>query len=261
MPILFRCDNCKQKLSVSSKKAGTMLACPKCARELTVPIPEAKLVREDDPRASAQTSNLPATREWDPAIDGDRDESERAWAATKELPERSAPKPARETPARLKPIPASPLPGGPSDEEEEFTIRRPKGNTDDMDLTPMVDVTFLLLIFFMITASFNQTKTIETPAPNPDSQGAQPLRTLEELEMTSIIVRIDETDVIYVDDEPADPEDLETVLGDKLRAERKNEVIIQSHPKSRHESMVSVYDAATGAGMQNIRLAAPRSEE
>jgi biopolymer transport protein ExbD len=262
MPIIFRCDNCRQKLSVSSKKAGTMLACPKCARELMVPIPEAKLLAEDDPRAAAEAGNLPPTREWNPDIDGDdRDAEERAWAATKELPGRSAPRPARETPIRPKPMSPTPAPAGSSEDEEEFTIRRPKADTEDMDLTPMVDVTFLLLIFFMITASFNQTKTIETPAPNPDSEGAQTLQTLEELEMTSIMVRIDGQDVIYVDDEPIDPGVLEDVLGDKLRAERKNEVIIQSHPKSRHESMVSVYDAATGAGMQNIRLAAPRSEE
>ena len=125
----------------------------------------------------------------------------------------------------------------------------------------MVDVTFLLLIFFMITASFNMTKTIETPAPNPDSKGAQTLQTLEELEQTSVRVMIDDQDAIFVDDEPVDPADLEDVLGDKLRTEHKNEVIIQSSPKSRHESLVNVYDAANGAGMQNIRLAAMRGEE
>ncbi len=258
MPIIFRCDNCRQKLSASSKKAGTMIACPKCARELMVPIPEAKLLVEEEPPASPKTGNLPPTREWIPEIDGDRKGAdERAWAATRELSEKPLPKPVLGEPPRTKP--PLPKPGG--SEDEEFTLRKAKAELEEMDLTPMVDVTFLLLIFFMITASFNLTKTIETPAPDPDSKGAQTLQTLEELEQTSIMVRIDSQDTIYVDDEPVDASDLEDVLGDKLRAEQKNEVIIQSSPESRHESMVNVYDAATGAGMQNIRLAAPKSEE
>jgi biopolymer transport protein ExbD len=259
MPIIFRCDNCRQKLSVSSKKAGTMLACPKCALELTVPIPEAKLIVEDEPPAPPKGKGLPPTREWDPQIDGDqRDASEKAWAETKELPEKAVPRPVREPAPRRSPVPSKPAA---SDEEEEFTLRRPKGDTEDMDLTPMVDVTFLLLIFFMITASFNMTKTIETPAPDPDNKGAQTLQTLEELEQTSVRVRIDDQDTIYVDDEPVDAEELEDVLGDKLRTEHKNELIIEASPNSRHESMVAVYDAATGAGMQSIRLAATRSDE
>ena len=136
-----------------------------------------------------------------------------------------------------------------------------------MDLTPMVDVTFLLLIFFMITASFSLTKTIETPAPDPDKKGAQTLQNLEELEKTSITVRIDEQDNITIQDHdkydstPVDPADLELVLGEMLRSEQKNELIIQASPKCRHEAFVNVFDAGTGAGMQKIRLAASSSEE
>ena len=120
----------------------------------------------------------------------------------------------------------------------------------------MVDVTFLLLIFFMITASFSMTKAIETPAPDPENKGAQTIQNLEELEMTSIMVRIDEQDGIFVDEEPVgDPGQLEDIFGDKLRTEQKNELVIQASPKCRHETFVKVFDAATGAGMQKIRLA------
>ena len=50
MPILFRCNRCQQKLSVSTRKAGTTIRCPKCERHIIVPIPEAKLVTEEDER-------------------------------------------------------------------------------------------------------------------------------------------------------------------------------------------------------------------
>ncbi len=127
----------------------------------------------------------------------------------------------------------------------------------------MVDVTFLLLIFFMITASFSMTKTIETPAPDPEKQGAQQtIQNLEDLERTSVMVRIDQDDVIFVDDESIpDPSELEFLLADKLRSEDKNELIIQTDPASRHETFVKVFDAGTGAGMQKIRLATVASDD
>ena len=40
-----------------------------------------------------------------------------------------------------------------------------KREEEEMDMTPMVDVTFLLLIFFMVTAAFSVQKVIEVPAP------------------------------------------------------------------------------------------------
>lgn len=262
-----------------------MIACPKCAVEIQVPIPEAKLLLEDEPPASPKTSDLPATREWNPDLDGDHGEAdERAWAATKELPERSVPAPKREAPPKPlfapeefaapmpeqkeppkpKPPASKPKPKpqpAPVEDDEEFELGKTDVETEELDLTPLVDVTMLLLIFFMITANFSKTKTIETPAPDRSGQNTRSIQSLDELALTSVTVRIDEVDAVTVDDEPVDLAELEEVLGDKLRTEHKNEVIIQSSPKSRHESLVFVHDAATGAGMQNIRLATIKSEE
>ncbi|MFZ4471051.1 MAG: ExbD/TolR family protein, partial [Pirellula sp.] len=53
------------------------------------------------------------------------------------------------------------------DEEvlEQVSFKKNELPKDDMDMTPMVDVTFLLLIFFMITASFSSEKVFEKPPP------------------------------------------------------------------------------------------------
>ncbi len=281
MPILFRCENCQQKLSVSSRKAGKVLPCPKCGNDLQVPIPPGK-----DPQPDA----LPPTREF---ANSDKEQEEKAWAATRELSERpnkpresqqeadlvfeeSPPPPAATLAVRQSSFlnandspspPQSEFSPGPQsqrpaeDDEEEFTLRRATSDMEEMDLTPMVDVTFLLLIFFMITASFSLTKAIETPAPDPESQGAQTIQTLEDLQLTSIIVKIDDQDAILVDDEPVDPADLEDRLGDILLKDKKNELIIKASPLCKHETFVAVFDAATSADMQKIRLATTRGEE
>jgi biopolymer transport protein ExbD len=274
MPILFRCENCNHKLSVSSRKGGSQLKCPKCSAEVMVPVPQAKIIPEESPqRISKKESLLPPTRELETAPDKSANPGdERAWAPTRELKENpqaafapTAPlQPARPPAMGPPPRPEKRFPNPPAasgEEEEEFTLRGPRMEQDEMDLTPMVDVTFLLLIFFMITASFSLTKTIETPPPDPDKQGAKTLQNLDELEMTSIMARIDDQDNVFLDDEPVDVLDLETVLGDKLRSEQKNELIIQASTQCRHETFVQVFDAATGAGMQKIRLAASRGGE
>jgi ribosomal protein S27E len=71
MPVQFRCDRCRGKLSISRRKAGTQVACPKCGHLLTVPT--GKAVADDltemltavragarPAKAAAGGSNLPA---------------------------------------------------------------------------------------------------------------------------------------------------------------------------------------------------------
>ena len=81
-------------------------------------------------------------------------------------------------------------------DEQLHRRMRETSSEDDMDLTPMVDVTFLLLIFFMITAAFALQKAIEVPpVKDEDATAAQ---TVDDLEKDSIVVRID-GDNIFLD--------------------------------------------------------------
>ncbi|MBI1311787.1 hypothetical protein GC176_10890 [bacterium] len=145
------------------------------------------------------------------------------------------------------------------DDEEDVLFGGGRGGDDEeMDLTPMVDVTFLLLIFFMITASFSIQKTLEVPAPDPDEEGASTSISIQEMEETSVTVHIDSRNVMYVDDEPvSDP----TRLPDMLRASRMNEVLITSHEDALHEMVVKAIDAANEVQMQKIRLGVTRGAE
>ncbi len=146
-----------------------------------------------------------------------------------------------------------------SDEDDAppaFQLRRKSRTDEDMDLTPMVDVTFQLLIFFMVTASFALQKSIQVPTPDPDQKGAtQQLQILEDLEGSSIRVQIDSANVIAVDDEPVtDATRLTEVLKDKMRKEQKTELLISVHAAALHRSVIAVIDAANDVGMQKIRM-------
>lgn len=141
---------------------------------------------------------------------------------------------------------------------EEFTLPIRKSAIDDeMDLTPMVDVVFQLLIFFMVTASFALHKTIQTPTPDPDQKGAtQSIQSLDDLEGVAILVRIDGQNTITIDDEPlAADADVSDALQTKMRTEQKSEIIITADASAWHRTVVKVVDAANSVGMQKIRLA------
>jgi len=146
-----------------------------------------------------------------------------------------------------------------ADEEDPFRFSPRRRDQDDMDLTPMVDVTFLLLIFFMITASFSIQKTLPTPVPEPDEEGVSQQLTMDELEQEAVVVRLEAEDVIYVDDKPvASLEDLPDALRDAMAApgqSGRGELVIQAADEARHEAIVAAYDAAAGLGVERVRLA------
>ena len=237
MAIRFRCQSCSGLMSISNRQAGAMVQCPTCGDQTPVPL-------EDIFEAQVQQA-VPTEPEPEPTPDASvevpvygRDEA----GATDESEGDESPDDADASEE--------------SDEAPALQLRRRRGADEDMDLTPMVDVTFQLLIFFMVTASFALQKSIEVPAPDPDKKGAaQQLQILEDLEGTSIRVQIDAANVILIDDEPlADPERLAEALKDKMRKEQKTEVLISAHAASLHRSVIAVIDAANAVGMQKIRL-------
>jgi len=146
------------------------------------------------------------------------------------------------------------------DDDEEDGFGGSRGDDEEeLDLTPMVDVTFLLLIFFMITASFSIQKTLPVPPPDPDREGASAspiINDQEEPEQTT--VHIDSRNVISVDDEPIpDP----SRLVDILRSKRTTDVLITSHEAAIHEMTVKAVDAAQEVGMQKIRIGVTKGPE
>jgi biopolymer transport protein ExbD len=143
---------------------------------------------------------------------------------------------------------------------DEMEQTRPRGKVDDeMDLTPMVDVTFLLLIFFMITAAFAVQKSISVPPMNDEAAASQ---TLDQLEQDSIVIRVDADNVFWLS-APLWSEEQQAIsqaeMRSKLRDARDDgkgpaKLLVQAHGSARHESVVAALDAGSGAGVEEIQL-------
>lgn len=274
MPIKFHCPLCSQRLSVSRKQAGRRSTCPKCGETIRIPTLE-RAVKVEPKEEDAEPEGESPPPEVAPL-------SSLSTAPTVDEP-RAAEKPVEFVPEETDPADgeiyfeefAAEGGGGGSeppppprarrvrpedDDQPPFSVRKPETEFEDMDLTPMVDVTFLLLIFFMLTASFSLQKTIPTPVPEQNDESAsQPIQPQEDLLEKSILVEIDGTNRIFLDEEPvADARALEDALRSKMTLENKAEVLVDASADAFNETVVAVLDAANEVGMQKIRMAFPK---
>ncbi len=254
MPIRFRCTHCRRLQAISSRKAGQTVVCALCGQQtLVVALQEPAgggpqgAAGSEEPIVSGDAGSPGRQHTASDTRQSDCAGGARAVRDTGGTTSPAAQAPAATTEPSPRPQPAV------EDDEPTFVTRRASTDFEEMDLTPMVDVTFLLLIFFMITASFSLQKTLPFPPPSPDEKGSQQtLQTLEDFEEDSVIVEIDENNVIYVEDTPVtDP----AALVDALRDAKKSELVLTAHPDALHETVVKVIDAANEVGMQKIRLA------
>ena len=119
---------------------------------------------------------------------------------------------------------------------------------NEVNLTPMLDVVFIMLIFFIVTASFVKEAGIEITRP-----GAS---TATRNEKGNILIAITDTNQVWMDRRQIDPKALRANI-ERMRAENPNgAVIIQADVKSENGLLVKVMDAAKLAGVQSISLAA-----
>ncbi len=119
---------------------------------------------------------------------------------------------------------------------------------NEVNLTPMLDVVFIMLIFFIVTASFVKEAGIDVNRPNA--------ATAERKEKGNIIVAISEDNQIWIDRRQVDPRALRANI-ERMHAENPNgAVVIQADEESKNKLLVLVMDAARQAGVKNVSIAA-----
>jgi biopolymer transport protein ExbD len=108
---------------------------------------------------------------------------------------------------------------------------------DEINLTPMLDVVFIMLIFFIVTASFIREQGIGGDRPDPNQA------TTMTDEDGAILVIIDNNDDIWIDNRIVD---IRAVTANVARAYAENPerpAVVQAEPSSTTEMLVSVMDS------------------
>lgn len=143
---------------------------------------------------------------------------------------------------------------------------------DEMDMTPMVDIVFQLLIFFMVTASFSLQKSLEVP-PMEEEQEAAAAKTIQDYEEddSTVIVRIDGDNVYWLsspawNEEKEAPSVQEMLV--KLREARQpaggskppTKLLVLASPDAIHEKVIAALDAGSEVGMEEVQLSTDYGE-
>jgi biopolymer transport protein ExbD len=119
---------------------------------------------------------------------------------------------------------------------------------NEINLTPMLDVVFIMLIFFIVTASFIKEAGLDVNRPDAPVTETQP-------EDANILVAISGNDEIWIDRRLIDPRAVRANI-ERLHAENPNgSVVIQPDKQSTNKMLVTVMDAARQAGVYSISIA------
>jgi biopolymer transport protein ExbD len=153
------------------------------------------------------------------------------------------------------------------EEEDEGVLslsRSGPATVEELDLAPMVDVAFQLVLFFMVTATTVLYKTLEIPKPSSEqaptavAQG----RSLEDLQNDNVLVEIDATGGVKIDREPVG-RTMEAIV-ERLRTTRektnRKSMLLSADHATKHRDTVLVIDAAAEIGM-NIVIARPAAPQ
>lgn len=127
--------------------------------------------------------------------------------------------------------------------------RRHTDDEAEINITPMLDIVFIMLIFFIVTTSFVKEKGLEVsrPSNSPPKEVKQ--------DKGPIVVKIDSSSLISVKGRVLKPGATEAVLEREKAEKPESPLIIAAHPAADTESLVTVLDAARAVGIDSVSVA------
>jgi biopolymer transport protein ExbD len=246
MAISFHCPTCNATRSAHELLAGRKVRCPRC--DALVDVPNESFESEEDGKQTVAI--MP-------------DESDATGTVMLEAVDTE--------PMEVTEIIEGPTVAGSETSSAQFSqeedvaptpMKKRELEDTEMDLTPMVDVTFLLLIFFIVTAAFTLQKSLEVPVPNPD-EASETVVDEEEDESDLVTVQIDAFNTFHViteewEEEAPSVQDLLRFLRQARDGDSTGKVpttlLVEANGESLHEKVVAALDAGGDTGFSEVLL-------
>ena len=131
-------------------------------------------------------------------------------------------------------------------------MRRRRRTNDEasVDISPLIDMVFILLIFFMVTTTFVKDAKVELDRPSAASATAASTK--------AIRVTLDRRGDVYVDGRPVRPWMLQSTIREQLRGAKDRPVLVITDAAVRAQKLLDVIDECRLAGASDVAVAAER---
>ena len=136
-----------------------------------------------------------------------------------------------------------------------MTARRhlPAQEETELDMTPMLDIVFIMLIFFIVTTSFVKESGVTVSSPSAETASQQ--------ENANIFIAITAEGEVWIDRRPVDPRSIRAIVARMHADNPEGSVIIQSDEEASTRMLVDVMDQVRLAGIEAIAIAADKKSE
>lgn len=129
------------------------------------------------------------------------------------------------------------------------SVMKRKKDESKIDLTPMLDVVFILLIFFVVTSSFLKESALDIEGQEPNNNPPPPTD-----DKQNVLIQISSSNTIFLNNERIDMSAVRARVA-QLRAENPEAaVIVKPAPSSKANALVEVMDSAREAGATTIQV-------
>lgn len=118
-----------------------------------------------------------------------------------------------------------------------------------IDLTPIIDMVFLLLIFFLVATTFHQTER-EMKIALPAASSAGPISTA----LRELIINVEQDGSIIISGKTIDPEDLQIIISDAVALNPEQKITVRGDQNTAYANIIRVLDICKGSGVQEPYL-------
>ncbi len=125
-------------------------------------------------------------------------------------------------------------------------FQRSIGRKHKLNITPLIDVVFLLIVFFMLTTTFSRQESIELSFPSGAAATGENAR--------PVIIVIAEQNRLFFRDQPIQPQELKTLLSESLSNNPKRKIMVMTTNNVSVQQVVDVMDKVYQAGGENIAV-------
>lgn len=125
-------------------------------------------------------------------------------------------------------------------------FRPRKQSIDNIDVSPLIDMVFILLIFFMVTTTFVKDMKLDLNRPSAASASKASSKVIR--------VYIDNTNEIYIDNQPVKLWAVQSKLRDLLRVNSEKAVLVISDTSIPVERLIDVVDECRMSGAQDVAV-------